>query len=1087
MRALSLLAAVLLTAHVAAPLPALAQSGVDTAAYAALRWRNTGPLKGGRSVAAAGSVARPNEYWMGTTGGGVFKTTDGGENWTPVSDRYFGGTIGAIAVAPTNPDVVYVGGGEFPIRGNTSHGDGVYKTTDGGRTWRYMGLVETRHIAKIRIHPHNPDVVYVAALGKVWGPSPERGIFKSTDGGETWRRILFRNDSTGAIDLSMDPNDPNVLYAGLWQAGRTPWMLVSGGAGSGLFKSTDGGESWIEITRNPGLPRGIIGNVGISVSPVQKGRVWAMVEADEGGVFLSDDGGATWQQVNSERKLRQRAWYYTRIYADTRDANTVYASNVQFQRSTDGGRTWSNIRTPHGDSHDLWIAPDNNQRIIEANDGGANVSLDAGATWTDQEFLTAQFYHVTTTNHFPYHICGAQQDNSTICGASRPSFGSNMEAWYDAGGGESGYIAVRPDNPDIIYAGSYGGYLTRKDARTGIERAINPWPMNPMGHSAGNLKYRFQWTFPIVISPHDPNVLYVAGNVLFKSTNEGQSFVPISPDLTRNDPATLGPSGGPITKDQTSVEYYGTIFAVAESPLEQGVIWAGSDDGLIHITRDGGATWTNVTPPDMERYTRVSIIDASRHRRGTLYVAANRFQLNDNRPLLWKTTDYGASWTRIDRGIRPGDFTRVIREDTERQGLLYAGTERGVWVSFDDGANWQSLQNNLPPVPVHDLSVAGDDLVAGTHGRSFYVLENLAVLRQLSAEVLARGAHLFAPAPAYRTLGGVQVYYWLKQAGQPVKVEFLDAAGTVIKTYSSAAARPAAPASGAEAAALRVRADSLRNLGVMEASVMVPRAGGAQPAQGGGGRFGGPPQEARAPAAAGLNRFSWNLRHADATRFDGMIMWAAGTTGPVAAPGQYTVRLTVGDSVQTRTFRVLTDPRSGVADADVVEQVDFLLKVRDKTTEANDWVRTVRSVRKQIEARLQEAGSRRSGLERLTRPFLAEIAAAEAEIYQVRNESGQDPLNFPIRLNNKIAALAGVVGSAEGKPTSQSYEVFQILSDSLAIQTRRLETAMSTTLPRINAELGRLGLQPVVARPEEAAGGEAPEADDAAWAARRKW
>ncbi|MEK6598592.1 MAG: glycosyl hydrolase, partial [Gemmatimonadota bacterium] len=638
MRQTVLLAASLALLTPAFPAPLASQiGGVDTTAYSGLRWRNTGPARGGRSVAAAGSVARPNEYWMGTTGGGVFKSTDGGENWSPVSDKHFGGTIGAIAVAPTNPDVVYVGGGEFPIRGNTSHGDGVYKTTDAGRTWRYIGLVETRHISKIRIHPNNPDVVYLAALGKVWGPSPERGIFKSSDGGESWRKVLFRNDSTGAIDLSMDPNDPNVLYAALWQAGRTPWMLNSGGAGGGIFKSTDGGETWREITRNPGLPKGILGNIGISASPVQRGRVWAQIEAEDGGVFLSDDGGASWEKVNSERKLRQRAWYYSRIYADTKDANTVYASNVQFQRSTDGGRTWTNIRAPHGDSHDMWMAPDNNQRMIETNDGGANVSLNAGASWTAQDFLTAQFYHVTTTKHFPYHICGAQQDNSTICGASRPSFGSNIEAWYDVGGGESGYIAARPDNPDIVYAGSYGGYLTRKDTRTGLERAINPWPMNPMGHSAKDLKYRFQWTYPIVISPHDPNTLYVAGNVLFKSTDDGQSFAPISPDLTRNDPQTLGPSGGPITKDQTSVEYYGTIFTVAESPLEKGVIWTGSDDGLVQLTRDGGTTWTNVTPPDMERYTRVSIIEASAHRKGTLYVAANRFQLNDNRPYLWKT------------------------------------------------------------------------------------------------------------------------------------------------------------------------------------------------------------------------------------------------------------------------------------------------------------------------------------------------------------------------------------------------------------------------------------------------------------------
>ncbi len=1055
--------AILLVPLAIPPVPAAAQGGaVDTAAYGSLRWRNLGPLRGGRSVAAAGSQSRPNEYWMGTTGGGVFKTTDGGDTWTPVSDRYFGGTIGAIAVAPSNPDVVYVGGGEFPIRGNVSHGDGVYKTTDGGRTWRYMGLVETRHIGKIRVHPTNPELVYVAALGQVFGPNSERGVFKSVDGGASWKRVLFRNDSTGAVDLSMDPHDPNVLYAGLWQAWRTPWMLVSGGAGSGLFKSTDGGESWTEITRNPGLPRGLIGNVGISASGAQRGRVYAIIEADSGGVFRSDDGGATWTRVNSERKLRQRAWYYTRIYADTRDPNTVYVSNVQFQRSTDGGVTWSSIRTPHADSHDLWIAPEDNRRMIEANDGGANVTRDQGRTWTDQDFLTAQFYHVTTTNHFPYRVCGAQQDNSTICGANRPAFGSNVEPWHDVGGGESGYIAVRPDQPDIVYAGSYGGYLTRRDLSTGITRAINAWPMNPMGHSAGEIAYRFQWTFPIVISPHDPNVLYVAANVLFRSTDEGQSFEIISPDLTRKDPRTLGPSGGPITKDQTSVEYYATIFAVAESPVEAGVIWAGSDDGLIHVTRDGGRSWADVTPPDLPPWTRISIIDASPHRRGVAYVAGNRYQLNDFRPYLYRTDDYGRSWTRITDGIRPGDFTRVIREDPARERLLYAGTERGVWVSFDDGARWQSLQLNLPPVPVHDLVVKDHDVVLGTHGRSFYILDDVTPLRQLSAQVTDRDAHLFAPPAAYRAYGAT-VSYWLKRAGQRVTLEFLDRQGQVIRRFTSAADTARAAASDTRAAQA-ARADSLRNLGVLPASVTAdpPRPTAAEP-----GGFGSGPPEPRAGNAQGLNRFSWNLRYPDASRFDGMIFWAAGTAGPAAPPGTYTVRLTVGEQVVTQPLTVLKDPRTTADQADLDAQFELALAIRDKTTEANDAVRTIRNVRAQVNDRIAKAGARAETVRRAAGPMLRELDAVEREIYQVRNESSQDPLNFPIRLNNKIAALAGVVGSAEARPTRQSYEVFRILSDSLAIQTTRLRSALDTLLPRLNQELQRAGLAAVVPSPDE--------------------
>ena len=1059
----------LLALAAAFPLPIVAttQGGgtIDTLVYSSLRWRNLGPLRGGRSVAAAGSEARPGEYWMGTTGGGVFKTTDGGDTWTPVSDGYFGGTIGAIAVAPSNPDVVYVGGGEFPIRGNVSHGDGLYKTTDGGRTWRYVGLVETRHIAKIRVHPSNPDLVYVAALGQVFGPNPERGIFKSSDGGQTWRKVLFRNDSTGAIDLSMDANDPNTLYAGLWQAGRTPWLLVSGGAGSGLFKSTDGGESWTEITRNPGLPGGVIGNVGISASPAMRGRVYAMLEADAGGVFRSEDGGATWTRVNSDRSLRQRAWYYTRIYADPQDANTVYASNVRFQRSTDGGVTWSAIRTPHGDSHDLWIAPENNQRMIEANDGGANVSLDGGRSWTAQDYLTAQFYHVTTTSHFPYHLCGAQQDNSTICGASGPTGGSNIDAWYDVGGGESGYIAVRPDNPDIAYAGSYGGLLTRRDLKTGLTRAINPWPMNPMGHSAEDIEYRFQWTFPIVISPHDPGIVYAAANVLFKTTDEGYSWEKISPDLTRAVPATLGPSGGPITKDQTSVEYYATIFAVAESPLEAGVLWAGSDDGLIHVTRDGGATWSNVTPPELPEWTRISIVDASPHRRGSAYVAGNRYQLNDFSPYLYKTTDYGRTWTRIDGGIRRGDFTRVIREDPARAGLLYSGTERGVWVSFDDGARWQSLQLNLPPVPVHDLVVKDDDVVLGTHGRSFYILDDVSALRQLRPEVVAKAAHLFVPSPAYRA-GGATVTYWLGQAGQAVTLEFLDAQGVVIQSYSSAAATPpAAPLEDPRAA--QARADSLRDLGVLPRSL----AAGRVPSAGAGGgtpqAFSGFGRAPRVGTTGGLNRFTWNLRYPDASRFENLIMWAAGTAGPFAPPGIYRVRLTAGTRTETQEFRVLKDPRSDATQADLDEQFRFMIAIRDKVTEANDAVQRIRSLKAQLAERQRLAGNRGGALERMARPLVDELSAVEREIYQVRNESGQDPLNFPIRLNNKIAALLGLVGNAEARPTRQAREVFQILSDSLAIQTRRLESVLGGALPRLNRELERLGLAALVPRSEE--------------------
>jgi photosystem II stability/assembly factor-like uncharacterized protein len=1040
--------------------PALGQTA-DTALLGSLAWRNLGPLRGGRSVAVAGSAARPNEYYMGTTGGGVFKTVDGGESWLPVSDRYFGGTIGAIAVSESHPDIVYVGGGEFPIRGNVSHGDGVYKSTDGGRTWTYMGLVETRQIAKIRIHPRNPDVVYVAALGPVFGPSPHRGVYKSTDGGKTWARILFRNDTTGAIDLSMDPRDPEVLYAGLWTAYRKPWQLVSGGSGSGIFKSADGGRTWRELTRNPGLPGGIIGNIGISVSPANSRRVYAIVEADSGGVFRSDDGGDTWTRVNSDRSLRQRAWYYSRIYADPQDENTVYASNVSFQRSRDGGRTWQPLRTPHGDSHDLWIAPNNNQRMIESNDGGANISTTGGRSWTRQDYPTAQFYHVTTTTHFPYRVCGAQQDNSTVCMPSRP-VGGDLRDFYEVGGGESGYIAARPDHPDIVFAGSYGGLLTRTDTRTGLSRNVNAWPLNPMGHSASDLRYRFQWTFPIVISPHDPNTLYIGSNVIHRSTDEGASWTAISPDLTRHDPRTLGPSGGPITKDQTSVEYYGTVFTLAESPVEKGVIWSGSDDGLVHVTRDGGGSWTNVTPKDLPEWTRISIIEASPHRKGTAYLAGNRYQLNDYTPYLYKTSDYGQSWTRITSGIAPGEFARVIREDPVRAGLLFAGTERGVWVSFDDGAHWQRLQRNLPPVPVHDLAIAEGDLVAATHGRAFWILDDISPLRQVAAGIADKDLHLYQPRDAYRIAGwdGAVIHYWLKRPGQRVRIEFLDAQGRLIRAFSSELDSLARADSIARAARqarrdslYRRAVDSLAALGVMPPAI---RPDTTEPPPPPGWRYVPPP---RVPNRAGMNRFAWNLRTEDAVGFPGMIFWAAGTAGPIVPSGTYTVRLVVGDRSETRTFQVLKDPRSPATLADLEAQYQFLIQVRDKTTEANNAVRTIRNVKAQLADRRSKGGA---GFDRLARALEVDLSAVEEEIYQVRNQSGQDPLNYPIKLNNQIAALAGVAGSAEARPTAQSYEVFTLLSGQLAAQLQRLSELLGARLAAVNAELAKQGGEKIV-------------------------
>jgi photosystem II stability/assembly factor-like uncharacterized protein len=1057
--ALSVLSAPLvLRAQSIARSTSTANAAFDSSAFAALTWREIGPFRGGRSVAVAGSASRRNEYYMGTTGGGVFKTTDGGETWVPITDKYFGGTIGAIAISEANPDIVYVGTGENDIRGDVSHGDGMFKSTDAGKTWRAAGLASTRQISRVRIDPRDPNIVYAAVLGHVWAPDTARGVYKSTDGGAHWRRILFRNDSTGAADLVIDPSNPSVLYASLWQAGRTPWTLVSGGAGSGIFKSTDAGEHWTEITRAPGLPGGIIGNIGLAVSPAAPSRVWAIVEADSGGVFRSDDAGATWMRTNDERKLRQRAWYFSRIVADTKDSNRVYVLNVHAYRSDDGGKSFdSSIVTPSTDNHDLWIAPDDPQRMIEANDGGATVSINGGRSFLPQAQPTGQFYHVETTNDFPYRVCGAQQDAGTLCGPSRMQGGIDIGSWYPVGGGESGYIAVRPDSPNVVFAGSYGGRLTSLDTRTMQQRTVSPWPDNPMGYSAGDIKYRFQWTYPIVLSPHDPNTLYAAAQVLFRSRDDGMSWKVISPDLTRHDPRTLGPSGGPITKDQTSVEYYGTIFAVAISPLAKDEIWTGSDDGEIHLTRDGGATWSNVSPSGMPEWMRVSIIEPSHFDPATAYVAANRYQMDDQHPYLYKTTDYGKHWTAITTGIPDGEFTRVIREDPERRGLLYAGTERGVWVSFDDGAHWQSLRRKLPIVPVHDLAVKNGDLVAATHGRGFWILDDISPLRQLEPALVRADAHLFAPRRVYRASftggptngarhdagppkagnppAGAMVYYWLPSAHVPVRLDFLDAHGTLIRSFISktdSASDSASTASDAEDELPRRRAPHASN-------------------------------------KAGLNLFTWNLRRPDPVDFQGMVLWAGLPAGARVLPGTYAVRLTVNGHSQTKRFELLPDPRSRTTQADLAKQFALVEGITDTISAANNAVRTIRNVKAQLTVRETQlpAGSARE-YHSLATALADSMSRIEETIYQVRTHASEDPLNYPIQLNDKLAELLTYVDNGNSRPTTQQYAVFHELSTRLGRQLAALHTELRM-LDSLNAYLRTVGLAAIVPSTEEPA------------------
>jgi photosystem II stability/assembly factor-like uncharacterized protein len=1006
-------------------------AGVDPALFSGLRWRSIGPARGGRSIAVGGSASRPFEYYFGATGGGVWKTTDGGLTWRPVADRFLRtSSVGAIAVAESNPDIVYVGMGEVALRGNVIQGDGVYKTTDGGRTWTHVGLDKTMAVGRIRVHPSNPDLVYVAALGNPYGPNSERGIFKTIDGGKTWDRVLFRNEKTGAVDLTMDVRNPDTLYAGFWEVFRTPHSLSSGGPGSGLFKTTDGGKRWTEITRNPGLPEPIWGKVGVSVSAADPTRVYAIIEAAAGGVFLSDDGGATWKLVNDDRRLRQRAFYYTRIYADPHARDTVYILNTGFYRSTDAGKSIRGITVPHGDNHDLWIAPNDAKRMINSNDGGANVSVNGGESWTDQEYATAQFYNVFTTAHVPYHVCGAQQDNSTAC---VPSTGGDL---YPVGGGESGYIAPDPDDVDVFYAGSYGGLLTRINRRTGERRAINIWPDNPMGFSARDIAERFQWTFPIVVSPTDPNTLYATSQHVWKTTNEGQSWQRISPDLTRADPSTLGPSGGPITLDQTGVETYATVFTLAPSPRDGKVIWAGSDDGLVHVTRDGGAQWLEVTPPGLPEFTRVSLIEASPHDAGTAYLAGNRYQRSDRAPYVYKTSDYGKTWTKIVSGIPADDFARVVREDPKRRGLLFLGTETSVYVSFDDGAKWQALRLELPVTPVHGVQVKNDDVVIGTHGRSFYVLDNISLLRQISASTTSEPVVLFDPPDAIRSVSrGAVVDYYLQKPADKVTIEFLDGAGKTIRSFES----------GAEAAG--------RGRG---------RGGepGEEAEEGEGGGRGRGGQVARVTGRQGMNRFTWNMRYPDATTFPGIILWAASTSGPMAPPGKYQVKLTANGVTRTQDFEIRRNAAvQALTDAELIEQFKLARQINDKVSAANQAVIRIRRIKEQIAERAGKSGD--ASLKQAGTSLSDTLTEVEGEIYQHRNRSNQDPLNYPIRLNNKLAALQGVVESGDHRPTDQSYAVFKELSGRLDKQLARLEDIVRTGLTAFNKRLGDAGLPPI--------------------------
>jgi photosystem II stability/assembly factor-like uncharacterized protein len=1030
----ALVATTILAATPTAPVSAQqrpAAAPFDTSFFEGLSYRSVGPVRGGRSIAVSGSDSRPLEYYFGATGGGLWKTTDAGTTWRPVTDGQLNSSsVGAIGQCAANPDVVYIGMGEVQLRGNIMQGDGVYKSTDAGRTWTHSGLPESQAIGRIRVHPTNCDLVYAAVLGHPYGPHPERGVYRSADGGATWQKVLYRDDTTGAVDLIIDPNDPNTLYAGLWQVYRTSWGMFSGGEGSGLFKSTDGGVTWTELSDNPGLPQTIWGKIGVSVSGADSNRVFAIIEADSGGVFRSDDAGATWTRVNEDRRLRQRAFYYTRIYADPVERDVVYVLNVSFHKSTDGGETFpTTIRPPHGDNHDLWIASNDNQRMVQSNDGGGNVSWNGGETWTEQDYPTAQLYHVTTTSHVPYWVCGAQQDNSTAC---MPSNGwQQMADIVAVGGGESGYIANDPENPNIFYAGSYGGLMTRFDYTTGESQRINVWPENPMGHSSEDIRERFQWTYPIVFSRTGPKRLYTGSQHLWMTTTEGMSWERISPDLTRADSSTLGPSGGPITRDQTGVETYGTIFTIAPSQHDANTIWTGSDDGYVQVTRDHGQTWKNVTPPTMPDFARISLIEVSPHRPGTAYVAAKRYQLDDRQPYIYRTDDYGETWVETVNGIADGHYVHAVREDIVRPELLFAGTEHGVYISFDNGANWMPFNRNLPDVQVPNLVLEGSDLVIATHGRSAYIMDNISPLRQLNETVVASEVHLFDPTDARRGLeNGLPITYYLDEPATRVVIDILDAGGNVVRNYTGTRG-PAGPGGG------RVGEE-------------VEDEEGGRGGRGGGGGV---------RTEAGTNRFTWDMRHEGATTFPDMIMWAAGSNGPRVLPGSYTVRLQVDEEpAQTQAFEVGMDPRVvDVTMDDLRRQFDLAMQVRDRTSQANQAVIDVREIYEQIQDRISKDASVATPGQELR----GKLGTVEESIYQVRNQSNQDPLNFPIRLNNKLAALQGAVEGVDGAPTAQTYEVFEELSGQLDVQLNALNQIIITDLAEFNRLLESKGLEPI--------------------------
>ncbi len=1039
MRKLILLATLFISAMATAQKKTTpASQAPDSLLLTTTKYRLIGPWRGGRSAAVAGSYKNKNTFYFGATGGGVWKTNDGGSNWKNISDKYFGSSIGAVAVAPSDENIIYVGEGENTMRGNVSEGlGGIWRSDDGGRSWKNIGLKDGRHIIRLVIHPRDPNIVWAAVMGHLFGPNEERGIYKTMNGGKTWKRVLYVNNQTGCSDLVMEPGNPSVFYAGTWRLIRTPYSLESGGTGSGLWKSVDGGETWVNITAKKGLPKGIWGIVGVAVAPSNPDKVYAIMENEKGGMYVSNDAGESWTLTSSDNNIRQRAWYYTKVFVDPKNENLVYAPNVGFMRSRDGGKTFQSVRTPHGDHHDLWIDPEDGNRMVVADDGGAQISFDGGENWsTYMNQPTAQIYRVSTDNSFPYRILGAQQDNSTLRIRHR-TYGSAItdRDWDATAGSESGFVVADPLNPDIVYGGNYGGYISRLDHKTGENRAITVWPDNPMGAGADVLKYRFQWNFPIFFSPHNPKRLYTAGNHLFVTENEGASWQQISPDLTTNDKSKQGPSGGPITKDNTSVEYYCTIFAAAESMLEKDLLWTGSDDGLIHVSKDGGKNWTNVTPKDAPKWMMWNCIETDPFQKGTAYFVGTRYKSDDFAPYIYKTSDYGATWKLIVQGIPRLHFTRTLRADRKKPGLLYAGTEYGMYISYDDGNSWHSFQLNLPEVPITDLAIKDNDLVIATQGRSFYVLDDLGVVQQLNSSITDKNLHVFDVNPAWRIAGssnpafgvprnaganppnGVVIKYYLKQATDSLKasISIYDKNKKLVRTYST------------DAKEARDKMDVNK----------------------------------------GMNQFVWNMQYPEAERIEGMILWNGVPGSILAAPGDYAYKLKAGKDSAEGTFQVKADPNYKISQQEYEAQFSFLQTIQGKFNEVQKGIKDIRALRTQINdfiGRYPKDSIRE--IKSLADSITKQLTAIEETLYQTKSKSSQDVLNYPIRLNDKISGLFDAANSGNTAPHQQVKDVYTELARQADEQLAKLEKLKNNEVVKLN-QLIREKAVPVIALKKE--------------------